>query len=703
MSPEVVDQQAPRRRRQRACDMCRRKKRRCDGGDICAHCKKFNFTCTYMEPAAIRNVANIHDGDSDFPDTHRNEYAQALSRRLEIAETSLQHLKHHPSVQPPLFIRAIRAIAEPFSPPHPEDSDFADIVDSFKTLSLDSEAPGPGFQGQSSAAVLVKAVVEVKTGGEHVESRIAQRNRPPPRNCGLKPWETQPAVSHDLSFPEDQLMSSLVSLYFSNINVFLPLLHRPTFEASLNQQLHLHDRAFGTTLLLVCALGSLCLDGESAATNHDRENLAWRWYNQVELCGHSLRQIPSLYDIQAYCLAVQFLHTASNPRFAWMIAGFGLRLAQDLGFHRTKLSGSSIATTEELEKRAFWILVFLDTLLSGALGRSAVHDPVELDLTMPCECDDEYWFQDHLSGLGSGRGVGVQPANKPSKMAFFNCLINLYRILHFSLRTFYTTHANHMRMARTTALQDYAAELNLTLDKWFSCIPPHLIWNPTNPNALFFDQSAALYCLYYYTRIIIHRPSVPGLSSTSPPDPLALRLCTEAAQACICVADVHQQRRGPGNPLLFSQSPIFTSALMLILNINKSSAPGNLTDRALVSTSIRIFKSQREWWSSSEFFITVLERLVSMDDEEFSSERLEDVYIADSYPDSGAHALSEVVLPTHTWANANPSRMNTKISQTPQLPREPQSPVVPILPTFVGDEEIVPRRGFRPAVILAPL
>jgi hypothetical protein len=90
---------------------------------------------------------------------------------------------------------------------------------------------------------------------------------------------------------------------------------------------------------------------------------------------------------------VQFLHSTSDLRLAWVVAGFGLRLAQDIGFHRHKFS-DPISIDEELEKRAFWqvytllglaqpthlstrTLLYLDTQLSGALGRSAVHDPIE--------------------------------------------------------------------------------------------------------------------------------------------------------------------------------------------------------------------------------------------------------------------------------------------------------------------------------------
>ncbi|KAJ7513176.1 hypothetical protein B0H11DRAFT_2213704 [Mycena galericulata] len=40
---------AHKRRRHRACDSCRRKKRRCEGGEPCAYCVRRNSECTYGE------------------------------------------------------------------------------------------------------------------------------------------------------------------------------------------------------------------------------------------------------------------------------------------------------------------------------------------------------------------------------------------------------------------------------------------------------------------------------------------------------------------------------------------------------------------------------------------------------------------------------------------------------------------------------
>ncbi|KAJ7726977.1 hypothetical protein B0H14DRAFT_2199856, partial [Mycena olivaceomarginata] len=96
-------------------------------------------------------------------------------------------------------------------------------------------------------------------------------------------------------------------------------------------------------------------------------------------------------------------------------------------------------------------------------------------------------------------------------------------------------------------------EFDSAVNRWLDCVPEHLRWDPARTNDLFFDQSAALYCNYYLTRIHIHRPFIPAIRpSEGPMTFLSLTICNNAARACIHVVEA-QHRRRPNNPLLFGQ------------------------------------------------------------------------------------------------------------------------------------------------------
>lgn len=65
-----------------------------------------------------------------------------------------------------------------------------------------------------------------------------------------------PQAQVHFEFPEPDLMPQLVDLYFSEMNLIYPLLHRPSFIHSVTAGLHLRDEQFAAILLLVCAIGA---------------------------------------------------------------------------------------------------------------------------------------------------------------------------------------------------------------------------------------------------------------------------------------------------------------------------------------------------------------------------------------------------------------------------------------------------------------
>ncbi len=111
-------------------------------------------------------------------------------------------------------------------------------------------------------------------------------------------------------FPYPNLLDKLVDLYFKKWNIYLPLLHRPSFEASIRDGLHLRDRGFGTIVLLVCAVGSNYLDNERAAPPDLTTSRSWHWFRQVGGEPWSLLARPQLHDLQACVVS-----TRHNPSF----------------------------------------------------------------------------------------------------------------------------------------------------------------------------------------------------------------------------------------------------------------------------------------------------------------------------------------------------------------------------------------------------
>lgn len=171
-------------------------------------------------------------------------------------------------------------------------------------------------------------------------------------------------------------MTELVELYFDQLNVYFPLLHRPTFERGIRNGLHIADQGFGSVLLCVCALGArfstharVILPGTNSW-----HSAGWQWFKQVQE-SHRVINLnpPTLYDLQVASVSTKFMFNEINlnlsfagqlsaayvngssiPHTSFAAIGHGLRLAQDMGAHRRATYPSPPTVESELRKRAFW-------------------------------------------------------------------------------------------------------------------------------------------------------------------------------------------------------------------------------------------------------------------------------------------------------------------------------------------------------------
>ncbi|KAJ7155420.1 fungal-specific transcription factor domain-containing protein [Mycena crocata] len=586
--------------RARACDICRRKKIRCDGaqlapGSRCSNCIAYGFDCSYVEAAKKRGPPK--------------GYVESMEIRVEKIERLLQTLI--PEVDLAQELPGVSVGSWPIPPVVDEEDERAqlDLTESLQHLSLNSDR-GSRFFGRSSGAMLLQTALNVKMDAEPQNARRHTEfwtSRPSP----------EPAPPPRYDFPPPDLATSLVDLYFTHINLLLPLLHRPTFTRDLIAGLHLTNSAFAATFLLVCAVGSrfssdprILLDGIESL-----HSCGWRWFKQVRLMRDTL--LPAtLYDLQCNALSVLFLHGTSAPQACWTLVSTGIRMAQDVGAHRRKEFTNRWTAEDELRKRAFWVLLFLDRMVSSHYGRPCAILDEDFDLDLPSDCDDDFWETPDPAQAFQ------QPKSKPSRISAFIAYLRLCQVLSFALRTIYPLNKSKnplgLSKSNNIDLEDcIVVELDSALQKWIEEIPDHLRWNPTNEHAEFFEQSVALHCSYYHLQIIIHRPYIPSPKKMGRLAFPSLAICLNAARACSHIADTHRQRTG-GKPLPLSQMAVFTAGTVLLLNIwgGKRNGLGLSTDSgqemAEVHRCMQVLRGCEMRWQSAGRMWDVLYELANV-------------------------------------------------------------------------------------------
>ncbi|KZT29179.1 hypothetical protein NEOLEDRAFT_1239181 [Neolentinus lepideus HHB14362 ss-1] len=577
----------------RACDVCRRKKIRCDGpqgtGNRCLNCCTFNTECTYGEVAKKRGPPK--------------GYTQTLEARIVKLEDLLR--KHCPAldlekeVGPPLDKHSYRkgqanlvqsaannsastsTIPSPGelletsrhssgSPSVPTDVETSD--DEYLQNSLAEDAQrlsiNPShnrYLGKASGVSLIEAVIQLKVenSGTDVATLTSEWGSHRRHQFWTIPsWEAPMYQDEhpDFVFPEPDLLYSLIDLFFRQLNSLSPLLHRPTFQANVDDKLHLRDHKFAAVLLCVCAIGSRFSDDPRVYAELDApQSAGWKYYDQVHMIRRSLVAPPCIYDLQIYPLVTFFLLGSSAPHSVWGIIGIGLRIAQDVGANRRRFYGSQATVETELWKRAFWILVTAERGISAALGRPCTLQDEDIDVDWPAECDDEYWTNEDPFK------VFKQPPGKPSYMIFYTYGLRLANIQASALRTIYSTGRRRAFFGQIG--QDWeertVAEMDSTLNRWFDDMPDHLRWMPTSNDPIFLRQSAQMHVAYYNNQILIHRTFI---SSSRKPTQLTMScmaICTNAARSIVNIADVMCKR---GHLIPGTIVSTFTSCVILLLH-----------------------------------------------------------------------------------------------------------------------------------------
>ncbi|KAJ7224319.1 fungal-specific transcription factor domain-containing protein [Mycena pura] len=561
-------------------------------GNLCSSCKASAVECTYVETAKKRGPPK--------------GYIASMETRIQKIERLLQTLLPEADLAQ-LHSESSTTRSHVLPPPDEDERAHLSLIENLQRLSLSPDRENRFF-GRSSGAMLLQTALNVKLDAEpqnarrHTEFWASRRSR-------------EPTPPPQYVFPPPDLAASLVDLYFSNVNLIVPLLHRPTFDRDLSAGLHLTTDGFAATYLLVCAVGAryssdarVLLDGTNSL-----HSCGWRWFKQLQLMRDPLGPPVCLYDLQLSALAVIFIHGTSAPQASWTIVSTAIRMAQDVGAHRRKAPTHSWTAEDELWKRAFWVLVLLDRIMSAHFGRPCAIQDEDFDLDFPIDCDDEYW--DSLDPAMAFQ----QPKGKPSRISAFIAFLRLCHVLSFALRTIYSINKSKTLLGLTQGSnndweQRIVVELDSALNKWFDGLPDHLRWNPAQEQADFFEQSVALHCAYYHLQIIIHRPYIPKPEKRTPLAFPSLAICLNAARSSSRVLDIYMKRTGD-KPLPLSQTAVFTAGLVLLLSIwagNFRLTTDSSQEMAEVQRCMQMLQACEKRWHSAGQLWDILYELASV-------------------------------------------------------------------------------------------
>ncbi|PTB62166.1 hypothetical protein BBK36DRAFT_1129572 [Trichoderma citrinoviride] len=318
----------------RACDMCRKKKIRCEPtSQGCGPCTKYGTRC-HFTPIATKRKPRRPAGF---------RYIAQLERRLLGVETLLGD----------------RSLGNPAIP---------DI--NWRNEQTTPAALRP-FRGDDHNKT------DLSTPGGHLTDRMWPHPAPELRPLSLPARQQLPTKAVALELVEDM---------FSNYNRFLPLFDEEDFLGEFHLKYETsnpRDAGWWACLNVVLSIAHRLRSIRAADPTQDH-NLAYGYVqNALSVVSELNVSDRSLSAVQALAGMACILQGTPDPEPAAMLVAAALRLAQAMNLHRECSRPGLTESEAEKRRRVFWKVYILDKDISLRTGRPFGQDDDEMDVRLP--------------------------------------------------------------------------------------------------------------------------------------------------------------------------------------------------------------------------------------------------------------------------------------------------------------------------------
>ena len=259
-------------------------------------------------------------------------------------------------------------------------------ADDVNALSLPAQ-PRSSFLGIFSIATVVRVLVNILP---RTKMLYPTSNDAHPAKTDQGSMTPLSAVSPRPAHPASQIpyheSQRLIDAYFSEVHVFSPMVHEPTFRMQFLTQSR-KDSAWLALFYMVLALGSV-----ASSTSDSDQDIVYYREAQAHLGLESFGS-GHLETLQALILmGGMYLHYRNRPNMASAIIGAANRMACGLGLHRESHGSVTQRVTDtEIKRRTWWSCYVLDSWGSITLGRP--NYTTKHDTKQPRNLVDDQVFQ----------------------------------------------------------------------------------------------------------------------------------------------------------------------------------------------------------------------------------------------------------------------------------------------------------------------
>lgn len=549
----------PKRRRiARACDMCRKKKIKCDGKmPKCGHCENYKTECIFTQqekkrapPKGAKYIEGLENrlgrmehllrlsgllaednGQTDLGTLERRlQERQSVDPRSNgetpQSQQSAGRAGAAQTIQTPITgstpqdqTTSQSTATSPQQPdqqaqqnPFKKDGKDVDVLADQMCSLITNNCGETRYIGSSSGFSIFspKGIqwVNEKTGDSSFQQMIATATADDKN--GWEHW--RPEVFNDLfsrrifkPLPGRQECYTLLKDYFENFNCMFPLFHEPTFMHLVDKHYSLdpyEGSGWWASLNVALAIAHR-LRVMSNVVDQEEDDHAWGYLkNAMAVMTELTMRNTDLLSVQALLGMALFLQGTPNPQPSFFLVAAAIRLAHSIGLHK-RGSGFNLNDVEnEQRKRVFWIAYLLDKDICLRSGRPPAQDDDDMNVDLPSEDPP-----DNVGNIPLSNNNGKQSDDAKKTMNLFRLMCTFAQIQSRVYKSLYSVRASRQSDGE---LLNTIGDLDDQLEKWKDSIPvdfrpEHEIKAAHTPLIL---HVVVLHFAYYNCLTTIHRMSV---------------------------------------------------------------------------------------------------------------------------------------------------------------------------------------------------
>ncbi|RCI05130.1 hypothetical protein CU098_011193 [Rhizopus stolonifer] len=536
---------AKRQRVSRACDLCRKKKIKCDGAaPICNNCQSFSQECTYKDTTkkrgppkgyieAIENRLQKLEGYlgtvAEKDQTDDPKLKELLEELRSPLETSFgEQIKTRPQR------RKQRTKQVPLDKRDPEDSPFiqSPTLSHSDLAETPTEEEGNGTAGQLTMDENGLVRYLGKSSGFYLLSNSRTYQNGAFHFSGYhhkKPKKGEKKYPVDIfELPPNDLSEHLISLYLTHFYPVLPMFYKKRIVCPKKPL----DPISPLLLNAIYAMASRISNDSRVRSDPSSSDTAGDvFFERARCLLDDYYDTPRISTVQALLLLASHQMGAMRPARAWLYSGMAFRMAQDLGLNRNCDSWNIIPEERERRKRVFWCCFIVDRLISAVYGRSSNFEEKDCDTPFPSVDDDD--------PIISNKDTSRPPA---SLLEAFIQNIKVCEILGQVLKNIYYARSKFHTSSQNA--EQILTALSRQLTQWHQKLPPSLQYKL--PNTQMGEKGpdppaviCQLHLVYYTTVILLHRSFIPGPTQNKPfVSQPCYKICLSAALSILDIVNI---------------------------------------------------------------------------------------------------------------------------------------------------------------------